>query len=78
MGRGSISLRCQLPNSYKTVVLHEALYIPGLTTNLVSLGALQREGAMYRRAEGGMMVMLDDEDLFKASLGRSNNLYPID
>jgi hypothetical protein len=39
-GRGSVTFRNQLTDGIWTVVLHGALYIPQLTTNLISLGIL--------------------------------------
>jgi hypothetical protein len=37
-GQGSITFKNQLMNGVRTVVLHGALYVPQLTTNLISLG----------------------------------------
>jgi hypothetical protein len=40
-GQGSVTLKIQLSNGFWTIVLHGALHVPWLATNLVSLGALQ-------------------------------------
>jgi len=40
-GHGTVVFEAQLPNGYHKVTLHNALHVPGLAANLVSLGTLQ-------------------------------------
>jgi hypothetical protein len=54
--RGSVIFQNQLMNGIRTVVLHGALYVPRLTTNLISLGMLQRDGASFHSVNDGLVV----------------------
>ncbi len=77
-GRGTVSFRSQLPGGYRTIVLKDALYIPNLAANLVSLGTLQRNGAVFESIENGVKVTLGGDELFRASfVGISGTLYHI-
>jgi hypothetical protein len=40
-GWGSVTFKIQLLDGFQTIILHGALHVPQLATNLVSLGALQ-------------------------------------
>jgi hypothetical protein len=40
-GQGSVTFKIQLSNGFWTIVLHGALHVLWLATNLVSLGAFQ-------------------------------------
>ncbi|KAJ3561473.1 hypothetical protein NP233_g10170 [Leucocoprinus birnbaumii] len=78
-GRGSVRFRANLDDGILTVTLNNALFLPGLGANLVSLGALHREGASVESFRGGLKVSLDGEDLFRAVMGGgSGTLYYID
>jgi hypothetical protein len=75
--RGTISIRCRLPNGVQTVILHEALHIPDLTANLVSLGQLERLGVIGSFGGGCIKLSIGGDELFEARL-LSINLYRID
>ncbi len=78
LGAGTVSFRSQLPGGYCTILLKDALYIPNLAANLVSLGTLQRNGAVFESIENGVKVTLDGDELFRASfVGISGTLYHI-
>jgi hypothetical protein len=51
-----------------TVTLHDVLHILRLATNLVSLGKLQREGAMFCSSSEGLVVSLNGEVLLETVL----------
>lgn len=79
IGRGSVRWKSRLPNGYRTVVLHGVSHVPGLAANLVSLGTLQRQGASVISYEGGLIVKLGHDELFRATLtGNTGTLYHID
>jgi hypothetical protein len=67
-GRGSVTFKNKLTNSIRTVVLHGALYVPRLTTNLISLGTLQWNGASFHSVSDGLVVTIGDNDLFHTTL----------
>jgi len=76
-GRGTISIKCRLPNGVRTVVLHGVQHVPDITANLVSLGQLERLGVVGSFGGGCIKVSLDGDELFVAKL-LSVNLYCID
>ena len=78
-GKGSVEMKCRLLNRMRTIVLHGVLHVPRLTTNLVSLGTLQRVGARHHSHEEGIIVTLGADELFRASFPTSTaTLYHID
>lgn len=68
VGRGTLTLKCQLPEGVRTVVLHGALHVPRLGMNLVSLGTLQRKGATFRSTAQGLAIDMEGEELLRATL----------
>ena len=46
-GCGSIALQLKVTDGLRKVTLHDALHVPHLGMNLVSLGTLQSAGATY-------------------------------
>jgi hypothetical protein len=67
-GQGSVTFKNQLMNGVRTVVLHGALYVPRLTTNLISLGMLQWDGASFCSVSDGLVVTIGDNNLFHTTL----------
>jgi hypothetical protein len=74
-GRGSVTFKIWLSNGFQTIVLHGALHVPWLATNLVSLGALQQEGSLFCSCEDGLVVTQGGDELFRATL--NDGLYYI-
>jgi hypothetical protein len=76
-GRESITFKIQLSSGFRTIVLHGALHVPWLATNLVSLGAFQREGSSFCSCEGedGLVITQGGDKLFQATL--NDSLYYI-
>jgi hypothetical protein len=70
-GQGSVTFKNKLTNGIRTVILHGALYVPRLTTNFISLGMLQRNGASFRSVNDGLVVTIGDNDLFHTTLHRT-------
>jgi len=70
-GRGSIHFTALLPNGRLNIILHDVLYIPHLGANLVSLGALHRQGVSVRSLDNSLVLSKDSEELFRASLTNS-------
>ncbi len=76
VGQGTVKFRAKLPQGITTVILHNVLHVPHLGANLVSLGALQRNGATIQSDDGGLIIMLKGEPLFRAVLaGETGTLY---
>ena len=75
-GLGSVRLRVRLPEGQRTVTLHKVMHAPKLSMNLVSLGALQREGAQYRSTETGLVVTLGKDELMHGQL--KEGLYRVE
>src|ERR1700731_1782339 len=75
-GLGSVRLRVRLPEGQRTVTLHKVMHAPKLSMNLVSLGALQREGAQYRSTETGLVVTLGKDELMHRQL--KEGLYRVE
>jgi hypothetical protein len=70
-GQGSVTFKNQLMNGIRTVVLHGTLYVPRLTTNIISLGTLQQDGTSFRSVSNGLVVTIGDDDLFHTTLHRT-------
>jgi len=70
-GRGSINFTALLPNGRLSIILHNVLHIPHLGANLVSLGALYRQGVSVRSLDNSLVLSKDGEELFRASLTNS-------
>jgi len=76
--QGSIHFTALLPNGRLNIILHDVLYIPHLGTNLVSLGALHRQGVSVRSLDNSLVLSKDGEELFRASLTNlASTLYHI-
>jgi hypothetical protein len=75
-GQGSVTFKIWLSNGFWTIVLHGTLHVPWLATNLVGLGALQREGSSFCSCEDGLVVTQGGDKLFRATL--NDSLYYID
>jgi hypothetical protein len=69
-GWGSI-FKNWITDGIQTVVLHSALYIPQLTTNLISLGTLQHNGASFHSVNSRLVVTMGKDDLFHTTLHRT-------
>ena len=67
-GHGTVTFEAQLSNSHHKVTLHNALHVPKLAANLVSLGTLQYQGASVVSYEGGLLLRFNGQDIFHASL----------
>jgi hypothetical protein len=63
-GRGSVTFKIWLSNGFRTIVLHGALHVLRLATNLVSLGALQREGSSFCSCGDGLVITQGGDKLF--------------
>lgn len=59
---------------FLNVILHNALHVPKLGANLVSLGVLQREGATVSSETGGLLVSMKGETLFRATLSKGGTM----
>jgi len=70
-GQGSINFTASLPNGRLSIILHNVLHIPHLGANLVSLGALHRQGVSVRSLDNSLVLLKDGEELFRASLTNS-------
>jgi len=70
-GRGSINFTALLPNGHLSIILHNVLHIPHLGANLVSLGALHRQGVSVRSLDNSLVLSKDSKELFQASLTNS-------
>jgi len=67
-GHGTVVFEAQLPNGYHKVTLCNALHIPKLAANLVSLGTLQRQGASVVSYKNGLSLRFNGQEVFHASL----------
>ena len=67
-GCGTVTFEAQLLNSQHKVTLYNALHVPKLAVNLVSLGTLQHQGASVVSYEGGLLLRFNGQDVFCASL----------
>jgi len=63
-GRGSICFSAILPNGRLNITLHEVLYIPHLGANLISLGALHRQGVSVKSSDDSLVLSRGGEELF--------------
>jgi len=67
-----------LSNGISNLTLTNALYIPTLGANLISLGVLHRKGISVQSWKKGLIVSKDSKDLFSAVLGGSTGtLYQV-
>jgi hypothetical protein len=75
-GYGCVRLRIKVPGGHHTMTLHGVMHVPKLAINLISLGALQSDGASYRSTKDGLLVMLGKDEILHAKL--RNGLYYVD
>jgi len=77
-GQGSVYFLTLLPKGYLNITLHDVLHIPHLGANLISLGALHRQGVSVKSLNNGLVLLKNGEELFRASLtGSTGTLYHI-
>ena len=67
-GHGTVVFEAQLPNGYYKITLHNALHIPKLAANLVSLGTLQQQEVSVVSYENGLSLRFNGQEVFHASL----------
>jgi len=78
VGRGSVCFSSLLPNGHLNITLHNILHIPHLGTNLISLGALHRQGVSVQSIDNHLVLSKNSEELFRAPLtGATGILYYI-
>ena len=75
-GYGCVRLRVRVPSGHHTTTLHGVMHVPKLAMNLISLGALQDNGASYRSMTGGLVVLLGEDEILHGELVRG--LYRVD
>jgi len=63
-GQGSINFTALLPNGCLSIILYNVLYIPHHSENLVSLGALHRQGVSVRSLDNSLVLSKNGEELF--------------
>jgi hypothetical protein len=68
-GQGSMTFKNRLTDGIRAVVLHGALYVPWLTTNLISLGTLQHDGTSFHSVNDGLVM--GEDALFHTTLHRT-------
>jgi transposase InsO family protein len=77
-GFGKIRFRASSPTGHNNITLDDALYIPNLGANLISLGKLQRSGAEIRGLTNGIALVWRGAVAFNAILiGTEGTLYRI-
>ncbi|KAJ3557795.1 hypothetical protein NP233_g11654 [Leucocoprinus birnbaumii] len=78
-GRGTIRMFTRVhPEFLSTVTLENVLHVPELNANLVSLGTLQRAGAIIQGIGNGISISINNEETLLATLmGTSGTLYRI-
>jgi hypothetical protein len=67
LGQGSVTLKTRLSDRFKTINLCDALHIPHLTMNWMSLGTLQHEGATFYSSKKGLVILLKGEMLLETT-----------
>jgi len=76
LGCESIKFQAILPLSHINLTIHNVLHTPQLGANLVSLGILYRQGITVRSWDKGLVLIKNNEELFRAALtGLSGTLY---
>jgi len=76
-GRESINFTALLPNGHLSIILHDVLHIPYLGANLVSLGALHRQGVSVRSLDNSLVLSKNGKELFRALTNSAGTLYYI-
>jgi len=67
----SVTLHIILPTSTSNLIFINALHIPTLGADLVSLGILHHKSASIHSWKPGLIVSKNSEDLFSATFGSS-------
>lgn len=73
-GHGDVTFQSWLLGGFQNITFPDALHVPKLAANLVSLGKLQQVGVSVHSTESGLTVSLEDDELFHASLAGSTVL----
>lgn len=75
-GRGKVAAEAWVNGRWEPVYFKDAMYLPGLRRNLVSVGTAESVGAKVEISQGKMKFYLDDQLKMEARLNE-NNLYEV-
>lgn len=75
-GRGKVAAEAWVNGRWEPVYFKDAMYLPGLRRNLISIGTAESVGAKVEINQGKMKFYLNDQLKMEARLNK-NNLYEV-